>query len=126
MSCRSFEDGTVGPEPDDFFLQCCNLGHVGPHLPVPRNRGGQCDDEFPHSAAQNDLDDIRTTGSVCNRNAPLRPQTNRVDLERAAERLSCNLNPSGPWSRSSLRVHKIGSRSRSRAIRDGLVRVTYI
>lgn len=40
-SCCLLEDVTIRPEPGDFFLQGCNLGQIGLHLPVLGKRRGR-------------------------------------------------------------------------------------
>jgi hypothetical protein len=46
-----FEDVTLRPEPDDLFLQGCDLGQIGTHLPVPGKASSRGCAQLPHPAA---------------------------------------------------------------------------
>ncbi len=94
----------------DLFLQGCNLGEVGPHLPVPGKRRGWCRGQFPHPAAQNAFCHIKVTRGLRHRDTTLRHQPYGLDLELTAELPSRHSHSPVPWSRSYLRVHETGSR----------------
>jgi transposase InsO family protein len=111
-SCHFLEDVTLRPKPGDLFLQGCNLGQIGPHLPVPGEGCGRGCGQFPHPATQHALRHVEVTGRLRYRYVTVRHQSNSLDLELTAELPSRHICTPVPWSRSYLRVHETGSSSR--------------
>jgi hypothetical protein len=95
----------------DLFLQSCNLGQIGPHLPVPGKRHSWCGGQLAHPASQDALSQIEVTGGLSHRHTPIRHQPYGLDLELARKLPPRHFHSPVPWSRSYLRVHETGSRS---------------
>jgi hypothetical protein len=91
---------TLRTKTRDLFLQGCNLGQIGPHLPVPGKGRSRRRRQLPHPATQHTLGNIKVTGSLRHRNAPVRHQPYGLDLELAAELPSRHIHSPVPWSRS--------------------------
>jgi hypothetical protein len=113
-SCRLLEDVTLRTKTRDLFLQGCNLGQIGPHLPVPGKGCSRRRRQLPHPAPQNALGYIKVTRGLGHRHAPVRHQPYGLDLELTAELPSRQIHSPVPGSRSYLRVHETGGSSASR------------